>query len=198
MSIPVSCNCGKHVNAPDHLAGKTVKCPGCGNPLTIPAAASSASSLFDEAGISEGGCPKCGAAMNAGAVLCVACGYNRETGEEVEGVASKTGGHGGAAQELLSRAEAEMENRPVRNDGAYGNKGQEWGVMAGMLVFALVVVVGFYAFFQYMEAKHERDKAKEQEEQRSAIRMDAPAVCLQSIQSCSFADAPAPYNRVIL
>ncbi len=36
MPIPTTCPCGKRVSAPDNLAGKTVKCPACQAPLTIP------------------------------------------------------------------------------------------------------------------------------------------------------------------
>jgi hypothetical protein len=36
MPIPVGCQCGKRFQAKDELAGKKVKCPGCGNVLTIP------------------------------------------------------------------------------------------------------------------------------------------------------------------
>ncbi len=36
MPIPVGCQCGKRFQAKDELAGKRVKCPGCGNVLTIP------------------------------------------------------------------------------------------------------------------------------------------------------------------
>lgn len=36
MPISVSCQCGKHFQAPDRLAGRAVKCPSCGNPLAIP------------------------------------------------------------------------------------------------------------------------------------------------------------------
>ena len=36
MSIPVGCQCGKRFQAKDEIAGKRVKCPGCGNVLTIP------------------------------------------------------------------------------------------------------------------------------------------------------------------
>lgn len=39
MPIPVRCACGKALNAPDALAGKKAKCPGCGAVLSIPAAA---------------------------------------------------------------------------------------------------------------------------------------------------------------
>lgn len=164
MSIPTSCSCGKSVNAPDHLAGKTVKCPGCGNPLVIPEPSSSAGGLFDEAGMAEGGCPKCGTAMTPTAVLCVKCGYNRQTGEQMAGVTEKSGGHEGATEELLGRAEEALANQPVKHEGAYGNKGQEWGVMAAMLTIALVVVVSFFYFFQHMESKHDAEKKKQKSE----------------------------------
>jgi hypothetical protein len=36
MPIRVSCRCGREVNAPDNLAGKTVKCPQCKGLLPIP------------------------------------------------------------------------------------------------------------------------------------------------------------------
>lgn len=37
MPIRADCNsCGKRVKAPDSMAGKTAKCPGCGAALTIP------------------------------------------------------------------------------------------------------------------------------------------------------------------
>lgn len=35
MPIAVACSCGRQIQAKDELAGKTVKCPGCGNPLKI-------------------------------------------------------------------------------------------------------------------------------------------------------------------
>lgn len=38
MPIKVACKCGKAFAAKDELAGKTVKCPGCGEPIKIPAA----------------------------------------------------------------------------------------------------------------------------------------------------------------
>jgi hypothetical protein len=38
MSILVTCQCGKHFKTGDQYAGKKARCPGCGTPLTIPAA----------------------------------------------------------------------------------------------------------------------------------------------------------------
>lgn len=36
MPINAKCSCGREVNAPDAMAGKTVKCPQCKGPLKIP------------------------------------------------------------------------------------------------------------------------------------------------------------------
>ena len=38
MPISATCECGKQVKVKDELAGKRVKCPGCGKPLQIPSA----------------------------------------------------------------------------------------------------------------------------------------------------------------
>lgn len=42
MPIPVACACGQKFAAQDRLAGKTVKCPKCGQPITIPGPAGGA------------------------------------------------------------------------------------------------------------------------------------------------------------
>jgi hypothetical protein len=42
MAIKVQCACGKAFAAKDELAGKTVKCPSCQQPLKIPAGSSAA------------------------------------------------------------------------------------------------------------------------------------------------------------
>lgn len=40
MAMTMRCtNCGQALQAPDALAGKTVRCPGCGVPISIPSAA---------------------------------------------------------------------------------------------------------------------------------------------------------------
>ena len=36
MAVEVACQCGKRFAAQPHLMGKTVKCPVCGQPITIP------------------------------------------------------------------------------------------------------------------------------------------------------------------
>ena len=53
MAIPVTCpHCGKHLNAPDNVAGKQVRCAGCKGVLTIPVP-SAGSSPTDDFAIPE-------------------------------------------------------------------------------------------------------------------------------------------------
>ena len=42
MPIAIQCRCGKSLSVRDELAGKAVKCPGCSQPVRVPAAGSSA------------------------------------------------------------------------------------------------------------------------------------------------------------
>ena len=36
MTVPVDCTCGQRFRANSDLAGKRVRCPSCGNSLTVP------------------------------------------------------------------------------------------------------------------------------------------------------------------
>jgi len=104
MPISVQCQCGKRLTVKDQFAGKAVKCSGCGKPLRVPgggpAAAPAAQSpgaasvgnpmneLFDEEGFGSdisAVCPSCGKEMAAEAVLCTQCGYNKATGQRMQG-----------------------------------------------------------------------------------------------------------------
>ena len=38
MPLKVTCGCGQRLGVKETLAGKTVKCPKCGNPLVLPGA----------------------------------------------------------------------------------------------------------------------------------------------------------------
>lgn len=115
--IPIVCQCGAKFGAKPELRGKTIKCPKCSAPLTVGAGAPAAANapgrapaasaasvssafgggaalgggmddLFDEIGLQtkatgDNACPACGAAMAAEAVLCIECGYNRQTGKKI-------------------------------------------------------------------------------------------------------------------
>ena len=105
MPITVKCECGKQASVRDELAGKAIKCPECGKPVKVPArpgssaapgkakpAAAPIAGALDDLLAEEGMdrevasvCPSCKNEMTANAVLCTKCGYNRETGEHLEG-----------------------------------------------------------------------------------------------------------------
>lgn len=70
MPIPVRCACGKSVAAPDKYAGQTVKCPGCGAPLAIPAAGAGATAAA--------------AAPAAGAAIYVTCECGRKIAAQAD------------------------------------------------------------------------------------------------------------------
>jgi hypothetical protein len=101
-------SCGKEYRWKPEIAGRKARCK-CGQTLTVPTAPRAprvvepppqASPLDwpDEPAAdyaapppvpapSGPACPACGAALPAGAVLCVNCGYNLKTGKKVGGVA---------------------------------------------------------------------------------------------------------------
>ncbi len=154
MPIKVVCQCGASFAAKDELAGKAVRCPKCKQPLKIPAPAAARTvapaggldDLFDEAGIAAKkgpSCPKCNAELKPNAILCVACGFEFQTGEHRAGFKAPTmshGGHGVAADTLLARAERQIEIDKVED-----RKNITQGAPAYTYLFGLLVIVAFAA-----------------------------------------------------
>lgn len=95
--IPVKCKCGKTFAAKASLLGKTVRCPGCKNPIKIAVNKKSPTSaakekapeddMFAEIGLGADGpgrrCPECKAEMSEEAILCIQCGYNERLGRKM-------------------------------------------------------------------------------------------------------------------
>ena len=156
MPIKVACRCGQQFAAKDELAGKTVKCPQCSQPLTIPrpqaaAVGGNVSSLLDEAGMAAATtaarCPSCSAVLPDGAVLCVQCGYNAKTGrrmstirvsetgeeEPLEGVIPTTGNM------LLDKASRELRKEEVESAKQW--TGMPWWALLIMLIAMIVFTV---------------------------------------------------------
>jgi hypothetical protein len=172
MPIKVSCTCGQSFAAKDELAGKTVKCPKCAQPLRIPspaapkaamagasaAPATGMNSLFDDAGMKAAPvganlCPGCSQPLPANAVLCVKCGYNVKLGRKMTTVSSgKSGGghgaHGGdAAETLLARAAESIEDAAEAERMKTGEGLPWWVYLVGMLA-----TVGFMAMMMFLTA----------------------------------------------
>ena len=132
MPIPVTCQCGYQVNAPDQYAGQTAKCPACQGPLPIPAPQptnSAIADLLDDAGVSKvdfGGskCPECSEAIAAGGFICINCGFNLQTQQFVSddarierktGLAAKKYTHRSYGNSALDRAAIELEKDEIES-----------------------------------------------------------------------------------
>lgn len=77
--VVVACSCGKRLKAKPELAGKKVKCPGCGGVLVVPAPkvpVATAPTPAAGAPLPDKECPTCLATVPGAAVLCVCCGFN--------------------------------------------------------------------------------------------------------------------------
>ncbi|MCA9215691.1 MAG: hypothetical protein KDB27_21650 [Planctomycetales bacterium] len=74
MAIKVKCKCGKAFGAPENLAGKRVKCPGCQDPVLIPGAASPAAAAKIKVACSCGKAIAVPATYAGKKVKCPGCG----------------------------------------------------------------------------------------------------------------------------
>ncbi|MFK7767813.1 MAG: hypothetical protein AB8B55_11370 [Mariniblastus sp.] len=159
MAIKVRCtNCKAGFQAKDELAGRRVKCPKCKTPLTIApaqkapvAAASAAAAEYDPLldllneqdirSVARGPvCVACNCELQPGAIVCIECGYNNETGEQLEtdsyeddaGVADVGMSD---ADRIMAKAEKDIDDMPVTSDG------QNFGDGADSFVIAIVAAV---------------------------------------------------------
>ncbi len=109
------CKCGAKLKVPISAAGRKAKCPKCENIFVIPqhkiektAKVESNFDPFDDGtfGLEELAameksapaieptsrgvpCPKCNTTLDGGVMLCMSCGYNRETGKTIKGARTK-------------------------------------------------------------------------------------------------------------
>ena len=141
--------CGKAIRVP---AAKQPSAAGSGaakrtaaGAATKRAAASNASSsddglddLFAEEGFGRpvaAVCPSCAAEMKADAVLCTKCGFNKQTGQRLEG--HKTAGvdidHGTLA---LQKAATDMQKDLEMQDKMLSKAGLPWWVL-GLILFVI-------------------------------------------------------------
>jgi hypothetical protein len=165
MPIKVACKCGAAFAAKDELAGRTVACPKCKQPLKIqaaqpaaaaaPAAPHANADLFDGLGLkardeSVPRCPGCNADMPANAVLCVKCGYNVKLGRRMQTISmsnegpavAEGGGHGaGVTSMLMARAAAAAEEDEVAEKSKTKVGLPLWVLIVGLFCCILFGVV---------------------------------------------------------
>ncbi len=100
MGIPIACEaCHRQYKVDDKLAGKKVKCKGCGATIRVPGAEAPAGEELRE-------CLSCGASMPAGNRVCPKCGFNVQTGQK-ESLLLES-----AAEELKARKKRRWVRKP--------------------------------------------------------------------------------------
>jgi len=176
MSIKVKCkSCGGGFSAKDALAGRRVKCPKCKEPLTIPAqstapvaaktpATASAAhnpllDLLDEQNVRAVArgpvCENCAAELQPGAIVCIDCGYNQETGDQLETEAYEDDIDAGAetsmsdADRIMAKAEKDIDDMPVTADGQNFGDGADSFLIAGVafIIGAILIGIGLAVIF---------------------------------------------------
>ena len=154
MPINVACRCGQRLSAKDELAGKTVKCPKCGQPVTVPKGmeiaknrAEGVGSLLDDAGLKAGieRCPGCGTELPAEAILCVMCGFDLRRGHRLKthiGTVSDIDDEGLGELPYHGVPELDDAERSIARDKREQEKLKK-GVPWWMLLLAFLGLVGF-------------------------------------------------------
>jgi hypothetical protein len=178
MAIKARCgSCGANFKAKDSLAGKRVKCPKCSAPIVIntpsgrsgatngpssgaaaaskkPAAYNPLLDLLDEADVKSAVrgpmCPSCSAQVRAGAIICVECGFNMETGERLRtSISENDDEEQGTADvgmtdtdRLMRKAEQDIDDSPVSAEGQDFGDGADSFVIAAVAGVILLVLVG--------------------------------------------------------
>lgn len=106
--------------------------------------------LLDEAGVKaavEGPvCPGCGAGIQPGAVICIDCGLNFQTGERVATLASAGAMMTSAKamsenEKIMAKAEAAIEENPItQEDMGYGDGPESYLIAGAALLIGTLLV----------------------------------------------------------
>ncbi len=163
-AIKVDCACGHSLSAPARFAGQQVRCPACKKPVSVPGGKKTSvpavagmsrqteevdhaiGSLLDEVGYQKAAaahrCPNCKEDLLPDAILCIHCGYNLETGRQIQTkvVRKKTAQRRlSSPKELSGKAAAEAKDLASRHKGL---------IICLYLTFAnILVAVGVLAIF---------------------------------------------------
>ncbi len=154
MPIPVSCQCGYQVDAPDHYAGQQVTCPQCQQPLAIPApsaptAGDGLGGALEGMGIEAGSggfpCPNClDAEIPPGGIICIACGYNVETGMQMgEGKSIQKKAFGAASYTYRSYGNEQLDQAAQSMEKELQEINSEGGLPYWFWLFIFFNVISF-------------------------------------------------------
>jgi hypothetical protein len=172
--------CGKEYAWKPELAGRKAKCK-CGEPISVPAtppgaaapepepevdfdsfdfdAAAAAAPAAAAARAAEAPrCPSCRKALPAGAVICVQCGFNLQTGQRMS---TMTGGADFAAAPAAAAPAARGTPAPAGARGALPRRGEDvetGGGLKKILIPILLVAAVAGAFFGFRALRGDGDE----------------------------------------
>lgn len=161
MPIKVNCpSCSASFKAKDELAGRRVKCPKCKQAITIPKpnltpqVAGGYNPLLDllededVRAVARGPvCGNCGMEVTPGSVICIDCGFNLETGSQLEteieedDFAFSSDSTMTDAERIMAKAEKDIEDMPVSADEIdFGDGSESYliALIAGGIGLALI------------------------------------------------------------
>ncbi|MEM9411293.1 MAG: MJ0042-type zinc finger domain-containing protein, partial [Planctomycetota bacterium] len=173
--ISAKCDsCSAQFKLKDEFAGKKVKCPKCSKPFMVPSVRKKVAQqppndgyglepvqprqamnpmldLLDDMGVESTPlgpvCPKCSAELTPGAIICMECGYNMETGKQLETMTFKDPTEVGSgmsdAEQLVAKAEKEMDESPISlDDQNFGDGADSFliAAVAGIVMLVLAAI----------------------------------------------------------
>lgn len=163
MTIQVTCQCGKKLSAKPQLAGRQVKCPNCGESLVVPGSTQKPTrkalqptgdglgDLLDEAGIANSvgaeSCPSCRSELDPEALLCVNCGFNRESGKRIKVMRDSAPEDDENLPPQLRRAMKQVKHEKIEKLAEGGEEYTSW--ILGLVLFGvvgIVMAIGVYCF----------------------------------------------------
>lgn len=160
MPIKVQCpSCSKSFKAKDELAGRRVKCPGCKQPINIPAKAPAPApagaaydpllDLLDEEDVRSVArgpvCGNCGVEAIPGSMICIECGFNHETGIKLETEVGEEGARSESsmtdAERIMAKAEQDIDDMPINaDDQDFGDGSESYLIAAIAGIMGLVLI----------------------------------------------------------
>jgi hypothetical protein len=143
MTIAVKCRgCQKSFRANSRFAGKTVKCPGCGDPLKIPRPVAIPADDPDESEFQAPRCPGCRSEIVPGVLICETCGVNVRTGKS----AARAAGGEEESLDLWRKRIGDLVKLLFRRYEGQG--GMDWGLLVDAYgLGGLIVMVALYLMF---------------------------------------------------
>ncbi len=104
--------------------------------------------LLDEAGVESAArgrvCSSCGSDLSALAIICIECGFNNETGKQLETTTYRDSNSSGKSdvEKMLAKAEKEIDEMPISAKEQDFGDGADAFLITGIAVVAALILAG--------------------------------------------------------